>query len=177
MLQDDNPDAECMDEIHRKDGEKKQYSTVSYSDRNYKLLLYSTGKSFAHHTSAVWWQQYLYLSVGRAYFDLFARHDNSACWILLDMCWLSPNLLVCAVALWSARLTCFAALCGLFALCCAVLCCAVLYCARGTAIHLMLSACLCCRTLVGTYLICGFVRADYADCAGLWCTCGGTVIQ
>ena len=63
----------------------------------------------------------------------------------------------------------FAALCGLVALFCAVL--AVL---RYSTSSCSLSARLRCRTLIGTYLLCGFVRAD---CCNVLCCARGTVIQ
>ena len=74
----------------------------------------------------------------------------------------APASRLCAGGLRCAVLCCAALRCA--ALCCAVLRCAALRCAVLCCAVL----CLCSRTLIGSYLLCGFVRAD---CAVLSCAC------
>jgi len=160
MLQDNSPDAVCMYEIHGKNAEKEQ-CCVLMRDRNLRQILRASHQRCVSSCIPLY-----YFLVGRTGFDFLVRFENSTCCVNAGRHVPAPAklyLLACAGALWSVRTgTCFVALCGLISLCCAVL--AALHCSGCS-----LSACLRCRTLVGTYLLCGCVRAD---CAVLCCACG-----
>ena len=107
ILQDNNPNASCMHEMHGKRTERKS-SVVSYWSIK------------AHHSRiTLTLCAVVYFGKPGRYISIYAfvLRTQRAVW-MLDMCWFSPTLLACVVALWSAR-TCFAALGWL---CCAVLC-------------------------------------------------------
>ena len=118
-------------------------------------------KSFAHKTSAVR-EVVHFCRLGRFQFLPLFGEPRALCKCSTTFAGSRQHMRpACVAALWWVR-TCFAALCGLIALRCAVL--AVLQYSRCSPF-----ACLRWRSLIGTCMLYGFVRAD---CAVLCCACG-----
>ena len=165
MLQGDNPTAACRHEIYRKKGGEKEQCCILLRSKleAYPSRITPPAKRCCVSRLVVC---RFFCRPCRCRF-LRSFWDFSVLYTWLTTCAGSRQVcvLACVVALWSVY-TGLAALCELLGLCCACAMLAVLQCSSRYS----LSACLQCRALIGTYLLCGFARADC--CALLCCACG-----